>query len=234
MLPSLYRLVRHSRYSAEQSALLGTRTPVCLQSGLPPDGSNAAHRLVFWKGVRLGASSPRRESPALRPPHRRGGPRCAACSPGVSPTAATTSPPSSTRRPTRRTSSSRTFSAPGRQRAPPPARLKWTTPDQVRQAIQDGSRRVVAAVLNAVDDSLSGGDPAPTRWTVGAGVDDVAARQRQTPGRSARASPSCRSGVAPDLRPRADLALRQRAGSPMWKSSVASPSSRRMPSVSCR
>ncbi|NYG54951.1 BREX-2 system phosphatase PglZ [Nocardioides perillae] len=39
-------------------------------------------------------------------------------------------------------------------------------PDEVRDAVQDTSTRVAAAVLNAVDDSLSGGDPARTRWTV--------------------------------------------------------------------
>ncbi|MFW5473156.1 BREX-2 system phosphatase PglZ [Knoellia sp. CPCC 206450] len=38
----------------------------------------------------------------------------------------------------------------------------------VRDAIQDSSIEVVGAVLNAVDDSLSGGDPARTRWTVDA------------------------------------------------------------------
>lgn len=37
---------------------------------------------------------------------------------------------------------------------------------EVRDAIQDASVEVVGAVLNAVDDSLSGGDPARTRWTV--------------------------------------------------------------------
>lgn len=39
---------------------------------------------------------------------------------------------------------------------------------EVRDAIQDSSIEVVGAVLNAVDDSLSGGDPARTRWTVDA------------------------------------------------------------------
>jgi hypothetical protein len=38
----------------------------------------------------------------------------------------------------------------------------------VREAIQDGAVPVVGCVLNAVDDSLAGGDPARTRWTVDA------------------------------------------------------------------
>lgn len=46
------------------------------------------------------------------------------------------------------------------------ARPGQDLPDDVRDAVQDTSRPVVAAVLNAVDDSLSGGDPARTRWTV--------------------------------------------------------------------
>jgi hypothetical protein len=41
-------------------------------------------------------------------------------------------------------------------------------PDDVREAVQDTAVRVVAAVLNAVDDSLSTGDPGRTRWTVDA------------------------------------------------------------------
>ena len=41
-------------------------------------------------------------------------------------------------------------------------------PDEVRDAVQDQQAPVVAAVLNAVDDSLSGGDPARTRWTLDA------------------------------------------------------------------
>lgn len=41
-------------------------------------------------------------------------------------------------------------------------------PLDVRDAVLDPSRPVVAAVLNAVDDSLSGGDPARTRWDVDA------------------------------------------------------------------
>ena len=39
-------------------------------------------------------------------------------------------------------------------------------PVDVREAVLDAGRPLVAAVLNAVDDSLSGGDPARTRWTV--------------------------------------------------------------------
>ncbi|MDQ3423745.1 MAG: BREX-2 system phosphatase PglZ [Actinomycetota bacterium] len=46
------------------------------------------------------------------------------------------------------------------------ARPGQDLPDDVRDAVQDTTRPVVAAVLNAVDDSLSGGDPARTRWTV--------------------------------------------------------------------
>jgi hypothetical protein len=41
-------------------------------------------------------------------------------------------------------------------------------PDEVREAVQDSSQPVVATVLNAVDDALSGGDPARTRWTIDA------------------------------------------------------------------
>ena len=41
-------------------------------------------------------------------------------------------------------------------------------PPDVREAVLDAGRPLVAAVLNAVDDSLSGGDPARTRWTVDA------------------------------------------------------------------
>ena len=41
-------------------------------------------------------------------------------------------------------------------------------PVDVREAVLDAGRPLVAAVLNAVDDSLSGGDPARTRWTVDA------------------------------------------------------------------
>lgn len=49
------------------------------------------------------------------------------------------------------------------------ARAGRDLPDEVREAVADvGSRSCVAAVLNAVDDSLSGGDPARTRWTVDA------------------------------------------------------------------
>lgn len=49
------------------------------------------------------------------------------------------------------------------------ARAGRDLPDEVREAVADvGSRPCVAAVLNAVDDSLSGGDPARTRWTIDA------------------------------------------------------------------
>lgn len=41
-------------------------------------------------------------------------------------------------------------------------------PADVRTAVLDGELPLVAAVLNAVDDSLSGGDPGRTRWTVDA------------------------------------------------------------------
>ena len=41
-------------------------------------------------------------------------------------------------------------------------------PDEVRDAVQATDAPVVGAVLNAVDDSLSGGDPARTRWTLDA------------------------------------------------------------------
>ncbi|WP_308249590.1 BREX-2 system phosphatase PglZ [Nocardioides jiangsuensis] len=48
------------------------------------------------------------------------------------------------------------------------ARPGQDLPDEVREAVQDTSVSVVAAVLNAVDDSLSGGDPGRTRWDVAA------------------------------------------------------------------
>jgi hypothetical protein len=41
-------------------------------------------------------------------------------------------------------------------------------PLDVREAVLDVERPLVAAVLNAVDDSLSSGDPGRTRWTVDA------------------------------------------------------------------
>lgn len=41
-------------------------------------------------------------------------------------------------------------------------------PLEVHEAVQSGANPVVGVVLNAVDDALSGGDPARTRWTVDA------------------------------------------------------------------
>ncbi|WP_168929654.1 BREX-2 system phosphatase PglZ [Nocardioides sp. GY 10127] len=41
-------------------------------------------------------------------------------------------------------------------------------PYEVRATVQSGEHQVVVVVLNGVDDSLSGGDPARTRWTVDA------------------------------------------------------------------